>query len=217
MVCERNFHRTIQGDAMPILHDMKVSGNAYKVRLAAHHIGVALTIKDYPYGSNMTKTPEFLAKNPNGRVPMLEEDDGSCLAESNAILWYLAEETRLVPATQWDRAQCLQWMFFEQYSHEPYVAVTRNIMGHMPAEMRAKHEHRLPELIERGNHALSVMEKHLSANDWFAGANYSIADIALYAYTHKAEEGGYHLKDYPALSRWLKRVEAQPGYIPMLP
>ena len=201
---------------MPILHDMKVSGNAYKVRLCAHQLGVALTLVDYPYGSNKTKTPEFLAKNPEGRVPLLELEDGSCLPESNAILWYLAEETALVPARAWDRAQCLSWMFFEQYSHEPYVAVTRNIMSHMPKERAAQFQSRLPELIERGNHALKVMEGHLAKHDWFAGTNYSIADIALYAYTHKADEGGYHLRDYPAVVRWLKRVEAQPGYIPML-
>ncbi len=200
---------------MPILHNMQVSGNSYKVRLCAHQVGAKLTLHDHAYNSGSTRTSEFLAKNPNGRVPLLEEDDGSCLAESNAIVWYLAEETRLVPATQWGRAQCLQWMFFEQYSHEPYVAVTRNIMSHMPKEQRAKHEHRLPELIERGNQALSVMEKHLAKHDWFAGPHYSIADIALYAYTHKAEEGGYRFADYPAIARWLKQVEAQPGYIPL--
>src|SRR5262249_42971945 len=118
-------------------------------------------------------------------------------------------------ARAWDRAQCLSWMFFEQYSHEPYVAVTRNIMSHMPKERAAPFQARLPELIERGNHALGVMESHLAKHEWFAGTSYSIADIALYAYTHKAEEGGYRLKDYPAVSRWLARVAAQPGYIPM--
>ena len=198
---------------MPVLHDMTVSGNAYKVRLCAHQLGIELTLKDYPYGSGLTRTPEFLAKNPNGRVPMLELEDGSCLAESNAILWYLAEETQFVPALAWDRAKCLQWMFFEQYSHEPYVAVTRNIMSHMPKAEAARHEARLPELIARGNHALSVMESHLANHEWFAGERYSIADIALYAYTHLAHEGGYELATYPAVSAWLKNVEEQPGYI----
>jgi glutathione S-transferase len=198
---------------MPVLHHMQVSGNSYKVRLCAHQLGLELALKDYPFGSGLTRTPEFLAKNPNGRVPMLEYEDGGCLAESNAILWYLAEETPLVPALAWDRAKCLEWMFFEQYSHEPYVAVTRLIMKYLPKEDRAKREHTLPDLIARGNAALAVMENHLAKNDWFAGPRYSIADIALYAYTHAANDGGYDLARYPAVSRWLGRVREQPGHI----
>jgi glutathione S-transferase len=198
---------------MPLLHHMQVSGNSYKVRLCARQVGFECALKDYPHDSGLTRTPEFLAKNPNGRVPLLEFEDGGCLAESDAILWYLAEETALVPALAWDRAKCLEWMFFEQYSHEPYVAVTRNIMTYLPKEERAKRAHALPDLIARGNAALGVMETHLAKNEWFAGARYSIADIALYAYTHVANEGGYDLARYPAVSRWLKRVAEQPGYI----
>jgi glutathione S-transferase len=194
---------------------MQPSGNSYKVRLLAHQIGIALTLKDYPFGSGLTRTPEFLAKNPNARVPLLEEDDGSTLAESNAILWYLAEETRFVPPLQWDRAKCLEWMFFEQYSHEPYIAVTRMLMKYASPEDRARREHELPNLMARGKHALSVMQAHLAKHDWFAGENYSVADIALYAYTHAADEGGYDLAPYPAVSRWLDRVRAQPRHIPI--
>ena len=194
---------------------MQVSGNSYKVRLCARQVGFECTLKEYPNFSGLTRTPEFLAKNPNGRVPLLEFEDGGCLAESDAILWYIAEETPLVPALAWDRAKCLEWMFFEQYSHEPYVAVTRNIMSHMPAAERAKHEQRLPELIARGNAALDVMETQLAKNEWFAGPRYSIADIALYAYTHAANEGGYDLNKYRAVSRWLDRVREQPAHIPI--
>jgi glutathione S-transferase len=194
---------------------MQPSGNSYKVRLLAHQLEIPLTLKDYPLGSGLTRTPEFLAKNPNARVPLYEDDDGSTLAESNAILWYLAEETRFVPALQWDRAKCLEWMFFEQYSHEPYVAVSRLIMTYLEGDERKAREAELPRLIERGKHALSVMEHHLARHDWFAGENYSIADIALYAYTHAANEGGYTLAKFPAVSRWLDRVRAQPRHIPI--
>jgi glutathione S-transferase len=200
---------------MPLLHHMQASGNSYKVRLCAHQLGIELTLKDYPFGSGLTRTPEFLAKNPNARVPLLEYEDGSTLAESNAILWYLAEETPLVPPLQWDRAKCLEWMFFEQYSHEPYVAVSRMIMTYLKGEERKKRDAELPGLIARGNHALSVMEAHLAKHDWFAGNTYSIADIALYAYTHAAPEGGYDLAKYPAVMRWLERVRQQPRHIPI--
>jgi glutathione S-transferase len=202
-------------DDMLLLHHMQASGNSYKVRLCARQLGVELALKNYPFGSGLTRTPAFLAKNPNARVPLLEFEDGSTLAESNAILWYLAEETTLVPPRQWDRAKCLEWMFFEQYSHEPYVAVARMIEKYLTGEERKKRQAEMPGLLAKGNHALLVMEAHLDRHDWFAGENYSIADIALYAYTHSADEGGFDLQQYPAIGRWLGRVRAQPKHIPI--
>jgi glutathione S-transferase len=202
-------------DAMPILHQMQISGNCYKVRLAARQLGVALALKEYSLGSGLTRKPEFLAKNPIGRVPMLEWEDGRCLAESGAILFHLSEGTSLMPKDSWGRAKMLEWMFFEQYEHEPYVAVARRWLAHEPKSALEAKKHLVPEWHAKGNAALSVMETHLSKNDWLAGGQYSIADIALYAYTHVAGEGGFELARYPALCAWLKRVEAQPGYIPL--
>jgi glutathione S-transferase len=200
---------------MPVLHQMQMSGNCYKVRLAARQVGFDLTLKDYGLFDGATRKPEFLAKNPNGRVPLLEFEDGRQLAESDAILWYLAEGTSLVPADRWARAQVLQWMFFEQYSHEPYVAVARFWLGFAPKEDLEKKRHLVPEWHAKGNAALAVMQTHLAHNDWFAGGNYSIADIALYGYTHCAADGGFDLSAYPAVCAWLKRVAEQPGYVPL--
>ncbi len=140
-----------------------------------------------------SRTPQFLARNPNGRIPLLELADGRCLPESDAILWYLAEGTRFVPADSFKRAQLLQWMFFEQYSHEPYVATPRFIMRYLPADSPRRAE--LPQRLARGREALGVMEQHLGRRQFFVGERYSIADIALYAYTH---------------------VAAQPQHMPML-
>ena len=198
---------------MPLLHQMHISGNCYKVRLAAHQLGAPLTLKDYPLHGGLTRKPEFLAKNPNGRVPLLELDTGRCLAESGAILWYLAEGTFLAPEEKWGRAQALQWMFFEQYEHEPSIAVARRWLAYEPAEALEARRHLVPEWHARGNAALAVMETHLAKYHWFAGGQYSIADIALYAYTHCAEEGGFDLSRYPSVSAWLKRVASQPKYI----
>ncbi len=193
----------------------KVSGNCYKVRLAARQLGIALTLKNYGLHDGSTRKPEFLSKNPNGRVPLLELDDGRVLAESDAILWYLAEGTSLLPHDSWERAQVLQWMFFEQYSHEPYIAVARFWLRFAPAEELAKKRHLVPEWHAKGNAALGVMQTHLARHDWFAGARYSIADIALYGYTHCAADGGFDLSAYPAVRAWLRRVTEQPGYVPL--
>jgi glutathione S-transferase len=198
-----------------VLHQMAVSGNCYKIRLAAHQLGILLTLKDYSLLAGETRTPEFLAKNPNGRVPMLELADGRMLPESGAILYYLSTGTKLQPETDWHKAQMLQWMFFEQYSHEPYIAVARFWLAFAPKEELEKKKDRVPEWHTRGNAALAVMETHLTDNDWFAGPRYSIADIALYGYTHVAADGGFDLTLYPALTRWLARVRQQPGYIPL--
>jgi glutathione S-transferase len=200
---------------MPVLHQMQDSGNCYKVRLAARQLGIAITLKEYPLHGGETRKPEFLAKNPNGRVPLLELEDGRTLPESCAILWYLAEGTKLVPESKWDRAQALQWMFFEQYSHEPYVAVARFWLHYAPKAELAKKQHLVAEWHDKGNAALGVMNTHLKAHDWFAGPNYSIADISLYGYTHCAAEGGFNLADYPAVTKWLARVARQPGHIPL--
>jgi len=199
---------------MPVLHQMQVSGNSYKIRLAARQVGRSIVLKEYPLHSGLTRQPEFLAKNPNGRVPMLELDDGRCLPESGAILWYLTAGTRLQPDDDWGRSEALSWMFFEQYSHEPYIAVARLWLAHTAPEELAKKRALIPELHAKGNAALGVMETHLKTHDWFAGGRYSIADIALYGYTHTAHEGGFDLAAYPAVGRWLARVAAQPGHIP---
>lgn len=200
---------------MPTLHNMPVSGNCYKIRLAAHRLNIPLKLIDYGLDEGKTRKAPFLAKNPNGRVPLLELEDGRCLAESGAILFYLAEGTPLLPSDRWARAETLQWMFFEQYSHEPYIAVARRWLAYEPAEAAEKVRHLVPEWHARGNAALGVMETRLAAHDWFAGGRYSIADIALYAYTHCAGEGGFDLSGYPAVSAWLRRVAAEPRHIPL--
>jgi glutathione S-transferase len=194
---------------------MHVSGNCYKIRLTARQLGIPLTLHEYGLHDGSTRTPEFLAKNPNGRVPLLELDDGRFLAESGAIVWYLSEGSNLLPDDNWGRAQAHQWMFFEQYSHEPYVAVARFLKAYATPELRERRKEEFPLLAERGNAALAVMETHLNRNDWFAGGRYSVADIALYGYTHSAAEGGFDLSRYRAVSTWLARVASQPGYMPL--
>ncbi len=200
---------------MPILHQMQMSGNCYKIRLLAHQLGLPLAFKDYPEHGDETRKPEFLAKNPNGRVPMLELDDGRFLPESGAILFHLSEGTQFQPADSWGRAQMLQWLFFEQYSHEPYIAVARFWLKFAPRDELEKKRHLVPEWHAKGNAALGVMNTHLTTRDWFAGSRYSIADIALYGYTHCAADGGFELAHYPAVSAWLERVRGQPGHIPL--
>jgi glutathione S-transferase len=200
------------------LHDNASSGNAYKVRLLLAQRGLPFERIEYDIDRGATRTPEFLrSKNPNGRIPVLELDDGRCLAESNAILWYLAEGTRFLPeadteAGRWHRAQALQWMCFEQYSHEPNIATCRYWLRHglmSPARAPAFAQKRLA-----GYAALAVMENHLATRDFFAGV-YSIADIALYAYTHVAAQGGFDLARFPSVTAWLARVRGQPGHVPL--
>jgi glutathione S-transferase len=198
---------------MPILHQMHMSGNCYKVRLAARQTAVTLTLKDYGLHDGSTRTPQFLKLNPNGKVPLLEFDDGRLLPESGAILFHLSEGTGLQPDSAWDRAQMLQWLFFEQYSHEPYIAVARYWLHFAKPEDLEKKRHLVPEWHARGKAALGVMEGHLGTHDWFAGRRYSIADIALYGYTHCAADGGFDLSEFPAVSAWISRVAAQPGYV----
>jgi glutathione S-transferase len=192
------------------LYDYFESGNAYKVRLLLAQLGIPFERVELDILRGETRTPGFLAKNPNHRIPLLEWPDGRRLAESNAILFHLAEGTPLLPADRFERAQALQWMFFEQYSHEPYVAVVR--FWHFSGQLE-RHRAELADKMERGHHALGVMEQHVAERAFFAGERYSIADIALYAYTHVAGEGGFELGRYPAVQRWLERVRSQPGHV----
>ncbi len=193
------------------LYDYLDSGNGYKIRLLLAQSQRAYRWVELDILAGATRTPQFLAKNPNGRIPTLELEDGTFLAESNAILWYLAEGTRFLPEGAVARAQVLQWMFFEQYSHEPYVATPRFIVKHLPENSPRRAE--LPARLKQGRAALSVMEAHLAVRRFFVAERYSIADIALYAYTHVAHEGGLALEPYPKVRAWIARVQAEPGHV----
>ena len=183
------------------LYDYLPSGNSYKVRWVLSYLGRAYTHVPIDIHKGETQSPEFLAKNPAGQIPLLELDDGRVLAESNAIMSFLAADTNLIPKDSFARAKMYQWMFWEQYRHEPAIAVARFIQ-HYAMDRRADD---LPALMTKGKAALAVMEDHLSNNDWFVGGARSLADVALYAYTHVAGEGGFNLSDYPAVSEWLDR------------
>ena len=191
------------------------SGNCHKVKLILEQLGRPYRWIEVDSANGETRTPQFLAKNANGRVPLIELADGRILTESNAILFYFAEGTRYLPEDAWQRAQALSWMFFEQYSHEPYIAVARFIRGWTPADSPRRAE--LPRLRERGHQALAVMERHLVSNGWFTGEHYGIADIALFAYTDTAADGGFDLAAYPSIREWLARVRATPGFVPIPP
>jgi glutathione S-transferase len=197
------------------LYDYLDSGNGYKVRLLLAKLGLAYELVELDILKGETGTEDFLARNPNGRVPVLKLEDGTVLAESNAILYYLAEGTRFWPEDRLARAQVLHWMFFEQYSHEPYIAVLRFWCRHGPMdEARWAQE---PDKRARGEAALKVMERHLLSRSFFVGNAMTIADIALYAYTHAAADGGFDLSRYPAIRLWLDRVATDHGHVPMLP
>ena len=196
---------------MLTIYGMADSGNCYKVKLAAEQLRIPCRWVEVNSARGETRTAEFLARNPNGKVPTLGLEDGTFLPESNAILNYLAEGTPLLPTERLSRARVLQWMFFEQYSHEPYIAVARYIMRYLPPETPRRAE--LPRLHERGYQALGVMEQQLAREPYFAAGRYTIADIALYAYTHCAADAGFELARFPALERWLARVRGQPGHV----
>ena len=195
------------------LFDYLESGNGYKCRLLLRQLGIPFERIEVDIMKTETHTPAFLARNSNGKIPVLELDDGRTIPESNAILFYLAEGTAFLPSDRFGRADALRWMFFEQYSHEPNIATTRFILTHLPPDSPRRAE--VPRKRELGYAALDVMEKHLSKDDFFVGGRYSVADIALYAYTHVAEEGEFDLERYAAIRRWLGRVESQPGYSPI--
>ena len=199
-----------------ILHDNLSSGNGYKVRLLLAQLGIPFERIEYDITAGETRTPEFLTKvNANGRIPVLQTDEGEFLPESDAILFYLAEGTPLLPEDRLGKARALQWMFFEQYSHEPNIAVARAWLHVFDVEMTRERRNTLEGKQKLGYDALGVMEDHLEDRRFFVGDDYSIADIALYAYTHVADEGGFDLDGFPAVRAWLERVSSQPGYIPI--
>jgi glutathione S-transferase len=195
------------------LHDNSFSGNGYKIRLLLTQLSTPFERVDYDIDRDATRTPDFLKLNPNGRIPVLEFEDGRILAESNAIVSYLAEGTPCLPQDRFERALVLQWMFFEQYSHEPYVATPRYIIRHLGRDHPRAAE--LPDRIARGHQALNVMETHLAAHPYFVADRFTITDIALYAYTHVAHESDIDLTPYPHIRAWLGRVASQSGHIHM--
>jgi glutathione S-transferase len=195
------------------LYGDSISGNCYKLQLACAQLDIDYTWHEIDILAGESRTEKFLAMNPNGRVPLMALPDGRYLSESNAILCYLADGSTLAGDDRFERANVLRWMFFEQYSHEPYIATSRFIIQYL-----GRPEEREGDLESRkggGYMALDVMEQELTDNDFIANDNYSIADIALYAYTHVADEGGFDLGNYPQIRAWLERVEMQDGFVPM--
>ncbi len=195
------------------LYDYLPSGNGYKVRLLLTQLGISFERIEMDIVDGATRNPDYLNKNPNGRIPLLETDEGIHLAESNAILFFLADGTPMLPDRSLDRARVLQWMFFEQYSHEPNIATSRHWIQHL--ELTEERRARLEEKRALGHEALAVMEAHLATNDFFVARRYSIADIALFAYTHVAPEGGFDLASYPRVRAWIERVASQLRHIPI--
>jgi glutathione S-transferase len=196
------------------LYNSAVSGNCYKVRLLFAHLGLEYEAVELSVVDRTNRPDALGALNPALRVPTLVLDDGRPLGESNAILWYFGDGTDYVPTDAYERAQVLQWQFFEQYQHEPAIAVARFLIAYseLPREQYAE---RLPGLMKTGYVALDAMERHLDGKSFLVGERYSLADISLYAYTHVAEEGGFDLDPYPAIRAWLERVAAQPGHVPI--
>ncbi|WPO45885.1 glutathione S-transferase family protein [Pseudomonas sp. S1Bt23] len=190
------------------------SGNCYKVKLMLNLLGQPYEWHAVDILNGDTQTEAFLAKNPNGKIPVLELEDGTCLWESNAILNFLADGSEFLPSEPRLRTQVLQWQFFEQYSHEPYIAVARFIQLYLGLPQERQHEYE--KLQKRGYKALDVMEHQLARTPYLVGEQYSIADIALYAYTHVAHEGGFDLARYPAIQAWMQRVESHPRHVGML-
>jgi glutathione S-transferase len=200
------------------LHEYALSGNCYKIRLTAAHVGVVLERREYDIIKGETRTPAFLATvNANGRIPVLQVGD-QFLPESNAACFWLADDgaSTLIPADRWDRADMLRWMSWEQYNHEPNIATMRFWLAFVgEANLSDAQRAMIPGKMEAGRAALALMEEHLSGRAWFVGDAMTLADICLYAYTHTAEEGGFTLTDYPAVAAWLARVAAQPGHVAM--
>lgn len=193
------------------LYDFLPSGNGYKLRLLLTQLGVPFERVEVNIFKGETRTPEFLSKNPHGKIPVLEIEPGKYLAESNAILVYLSEGTEFLPYDRFLRAQVLQWLFFEQYSHEPFIATSRFLISILGKE-KENHE-AIKQKQELGYVALRLMETYLSTHTFFVGERYTIADIALFAYTHVADEGGFDLTQFPAVQAWIEKVKTQPGYI----
>ena len=197
---------------MLTLYDYMDSGNGYKCRLVLAHLGIPFKLVERDILKGETRTSEFLKRNPNGRIPTLELEDGSHLFESGAIIWYLAEGSKLAPKDRKARAETLQWMFFEQYSHEPYIAVARFWKHYLP-KLSPLQEMDLPNRMKGGYAALDVMEKHLATRRFFVDETFGLADVALYAYTHVAHEGEFDLSKYANVNAWMARVAALPGHV----
>jgi glutathione S-transferase len=198
------------------LHEDPRSGNCYKIKLTAALLGAPVAIRQYDIMRGETRTPEFLATvNANGRIPVLQVGD-RFLPESNAACWYLAEGSDLIPDDRFDRADTLRWMFFEQYNHEPNVATLRFWLAYIgEAHLSEQQRAMMPAKRIAGEDALALMDEHLAARDWFVGPSVTLADIALYAYTHVAEAGGFRLRERKNVCAWLDRVAALPGYVAM--
>jgi len=199
---------------MYTLYSMQRSGNSYKVRLALARLGIPYKCVEIDILKGESRTPEFLAKNPNGQVPLLEVAPGRHLAESNAILWYVAGGTTLAPEERIERAEAMQWMFFEQHSLEPNIGQAYFWLTLVKGG-RDLQEHALDDWMENGYRALGVMDMHLSRHDYFVDRRFTIADVALYAYVHLAHQCDFDLGRYPAVRAWLDRIAAEPGYVPM--
>ncbi len=199
---------------MYTLYSMQRSGNSYKVRLALAQLGIPYRGVEIDILRGESRTPDFLAKNPNGQVPLLEVAPGRFIAESNAILWYVAGGTPLAPEDRIDRAEALQWMFFEQHSLEPNMGAAYFWLALVKGG-RDLQQHALDDWMEEGYRSLGVMENHLKREPYFAAGRYTIADIALYAYTHLAHECDFDLTAFPAVRTWLQRIAAQPGHVAM--
>ncbi|NES00685.1 MAG: glutathione S-transferase family protein [Symploca sp. SIO1B1] len=193
------------------LYSFLPSGNCYKARLLLAQLAIPYERIEVNILKGESRTPEFLSKNPNGRIPVLETENGQFLAESNAILFYLSQGTEFFPQEPFARAKVMEWLFFEQYSHEPYIATSRYWISILGKEN--EYREALQQKREPGYAALSVMEKHLTNHQFLVSDRYTIADISLFAYTHVAEEGGFNLASFPAIQAWLQRVQAQPRYI----
>ena len=196
-----------------LLYENARSGNCYKVRLVLAYLGVDYERRQLDVNDRSNRRDVLGHLNPALRIPTLVLDDGRALPESNAIIWYLAGDTALVPTDPFLHAQMLQWMFFEQYDHEPAIAVVR-YMRHISGRPEDFAD-RLPELERKGYAVLDAMEGHLADREYFVGDGFTLADVALYAYTHVAPEGGFSLDAYPAIRRWLARVADQPGHVPI--
>jgi glutathione S-transferase len=197
-----------------LLYNSQVSGNCYKVRLLLAHLGVEYDRQELSVADRSNRPEVLGGLNPALRVPTLILDDGRALGESGAIIWFFGEGTRFVPDDPYERAQVLQWMFFEQYDHEPAIAVVRFWLAYS-GRPREDFADRLDERLAAGHRALDALERHLDGRSWLVGDGMTLADIALYAYTHVAGEGGFELDRYPAIGAWLERVANEPGHVPI--